>query len=143
MNDPLPLPPPEPQRHVGHETTDVSPFSIGLFALGLVLMIALLLPLLAWMFWRLEAHAQRADPPPNPLASDQPPPAPRLQVDPAADLARLRRAEQHTLSSYGWIDQEQRVVRIPVDRAIEILAQRGLPEPKGPSHAVNPKESTP
>jgi hypothetical protein len=31
------------------------------------------------------------------------------------------------LKSYGWIDRDKGVVHIPIDRAIEILAERGLP----------------
>ena len=35
--------------------------------------------------------------------------------------------EEQTLHSYGWVDQQAGVVRIPIDRAMELLAQRGLP----------------
>ena len=43
MNEPVLQPSPDPQHRAGHETTDASPFYIGLFALGLVLMIVLCL----------------------------------------------------------------------------------------------------
>jgi hypothetical protein len=143
MNEPVLQPSPDPHHRAGHETTDASPFYIGLFALGLVLMIALVLPLLGWIFWRFEAAARRADPAQSPLASDQTPPAPRLEAQPAAELASLRRAEHHRLSSYGWIHPQQRVVRVPIERAIEILAERGLPEPQGPPAPAKPPEPTP
>ena len=143
MNEPRPLPSPDPHGRVDHETTDASPFYIGLFALGLALMIALVLPLLGWIFWQFEAAARRADPTPNPQAGDQVPPAPRLQAEPAAELASLRREENQRLSSYGWIDPQQRVVRVPVERAIEILAERGLPEPRGSLEPAKPKEPAP
>jgi len=39
----------------------------------------------------------------------------------------MRAEEDKILKNYGWIDQEKGIVRIPIDRAIEILAQRGLP----------------
>jgi hypothetical protein len=35
--------------------------------------------------------------------------------------------EEKTLHSYGWVDQRAGVVRIPIDRAMELVAQRGLP----------------
>ena len=143
MSEPVPQPSPDRPNQAGHETTDASPFYIGLFALGLVLMVALVLPLLGWIFWRLEAAAQRADKAQSPLASDQTPPAPRLEEQPAAELAKLRRAEDHRLSSYGWIDPQQGVVRVPIERAIEILAERGLPEPKGPVVPTKPEEPAP
>jgi len=120
------------QNGAGHETTDVSASYIGLFALALVVMIAIILPLLRWMFWRLEAGAERADKVPSPLAADQEPPAPRLQDDPSADLASLRAEEAARLATYGWIDRDKRQVRVPVERAIDILAERGIPEPEGP-----------
>ena len=142
MNETGARPPPE-RAHAGHESTDVSPASVGTFALGLVVMIAIVLPLLGWVMARLEKAAEKSDPVPSPVASDQTPPAPRLENDPAADLARLRREEDDKLSSYGWIDREQGVVRIPVDRAIEILAERGLPEPKGPLQPARKEERTP
>ena len=44
--------------------------------------------------------------------------------DPAADLAELRAREQKRLSGYDWIDREHKVVRIPIDRAMELLAAR-------------------
>jgi hypothetical protein len=143
MNEPVPQPSSNRPNQAGHETTDASPFYIGLFALGLVLMIALVLPLLGWTFWRLEAAAQRADPGQSPLADDQTPPAPRLEEQPGDELANLRRAERRRLSSYGWIDRQQRMVRVPVERAIEILAERGLPEPQGPVAPAMPQEPTP
>ena len=143
MSEPDPQPSPDRPHSAGHETTDASPFYIGLFALGLVLMIAFVLPLLGWTFWRLEAAAQRADPRESPLAGDQTPPAPRLEEQPGDELANLRRAEHRRLSSYGWIDRQQRMVRVPVERAIEILAERGLPEPQGPVAPAKPQEPTP
>jgi len=143
MNEPVPRPLPDRPNQSGHETTDASPLYIGLFALGLVLMIALVLPLLGWIFWRLEAAAQRADTRQSPLAGDQTPPAPRLEEQSADELAKLRRAEQRRLSSYGWIDPQQHVVRVPIERAIEILAERGLPEPKGPVAPTKPQEQAP
>jgi hypothetical protein len=143
MNEPVLQPSPDRHNRAGHETTDASPFYIGLFALGLVLMIALVLPLLGWIFWRFEAAARRADPAQSPLAGDQTPPAPRLEEQPAAELANLRRAEHRRLSSYRWIDPQQRVVRVPIERAIEILAERGLPEPQGPLTPAKQQELAP
>jgi hypothetical protein len=128
MNDPAMQPSLDPHQHVGHETTDASPLYVGLFALGLTLMIALVLPLLGWIFWRFEAAAKRADAPQSPLLGELTPPRPVLQNDPAADLTLFRREEEQRLSSYGWIDPDKRIVRIPIERAIEILSERGLTE---------------
>jgi len=134
---------PETQQHRAHEKTDVRPSLIGLFALGLVLMIAVVLPLLGWVFWRFEAAARRADRPQSQLSDNQVSAGPKLQARPAADLASLRRNENLRLSSYGWIDQKQGVVHVPIELAIAILAKRGLPEPTGPASVAEDQEHKP
>jgi hypothetical protein len=75
------------------------------------------------------------------------PPLPRLQSAPIQDLKDMRAAEDAILGSYGWVDQQHGVVRVPIDRAIDMLAQRGLPsrsqtEPQSASSGVSvPTES--
>ena len=54
------------------------------------------------------------------------PPEPRLQPHPANELQVLRQHEDDVLNHYGWVDQKAGVVRIPVDKAMDILA-RGFP----------------
>ena len=43
------------------------------------------------------------------------------------EINEFRVQEEKTLHSYGWMDQQAGVVRIPIDRAMELVAQRGLP----------------
>ena len=52
---------------------------------------------------------------------------PRLQVEPRADLHAYCVQQLATLNSYGWEDQHNGVVRIPVDRAMDLILQQGLP----------------
>jgi hypothetical protein len=59
--------------------------------------------------------------------SGQSPPQPRLETAPVVDLRKIREAEDQSLTSYGWIDRKNGVVRIPIARAIDMLAERGLP----------------
>lgn len=54
-------------------------------------------------------------------------PQPRLEATETTEINAFRLQEAQTLHSYGWVDQEAGVVRIPIDRAMELLAQRGLP----------------
>jgi len=54
-------------------------------------------------------------------------PEPQLQKTPVPDLKAIRAEEDKLLNGYAWVDQPKGVVRIPVDRAIEVLAKRGLP----------------
>ncbi len=55
-------------------------------------------------------------------------PTPRVQVDDGdEDLAELHEREDLLLDHYSWVDQSKGEVRIPIERAMELLAQRGLP----------------
>ena len=56
------------------------------------------------------------------------PPSPRLQIDPAADLAAVRQAETARLSGYGWVQHTQGIVHIPISRALALTLERGLPD---------------
>jgi len=55
------------------------------------------------------------------------PPRPVLQVTPARDLHQYLDQQKAVLNSYGWVDQKAGVVRIPIDRAMDLLLQKGLP----------------
>lgn len=54
-------------------------------------------------------------------------PQPRLERNERLEIHDFRLKEEQTLSSYGWIDEKAGVVRIPIERAMQLLAQRGLP----------------
>jgi hypothetical protein len=55
-------------------------------------------------------------------------PQPRLLIKPGASLAELRTAEDTDLNSYGWVDRTAGIARIPIDRAMQLLLERGLPD---------------
>lgn len=69
------------------------------------------------------------DPQPSRLAATLParPPAPRLQEIPAQELQEFRQREAQALGSYGWVESNAGVVRIPIERAMELTLERGLP----------------
>ncbi|MFN7951169.1 MAG: hypothetical protein U0610_05555 [bacterium] len=58
-------------------------------------------------------------------------PAPRLEPKIGETLAELRAHERERLGTYEWIDKSGGVVRIPIDRAIEVVASEGLPVRQG------------
>lgn len=94
--------------------------------LGIVTVVVFALVVSAGLLYYF-THAVEA-PSVNPLAETQPPPPePRLQVTPSADLERFRAEESTRLNSYGWVDREQQTVHIPIDRAMDILLEKGLP----------------
>lgn len=55
-------------------------------------------------------------------------PQPRLQVDDGnQEIADLHTKEDLLLENYSWVDKSQGKVRIPIERAMELIAQQGLP----------------
>lgn len=65
------------------------------------------------------------------------PPEPRLEPYPLAPRLKLRAEEDEVLTTYGWVDKDRGLVRIPIDRAMELIVQRGLP-PAKPMPAIAP-----
>jgi hypothetical protein len=90
---------------------------------------------LMWVLFRvLLAEEVRRDPPPAPLAAAaraEPRPTPELQVTPERDLAAMRAAEQAVLESYAWVERDSGRVRIPIERAMELVVEEGLPVREG------------
>ncbi len=98
-------------------------------ALGLILLTAawgLVLSRLSPRF-EIRASANQSSPTVVDANAAKLPPEPRLQANAVEDLRQMRAVEDQVLNSYGWVDRKKGVVRIPIDRAIELLAQRGLP----------------
>jgi len=54
-------------------------------------------------------------------------PAPQLQADPLLDLSKVRAHEDSVLSTYGWSDRKAGLVRVPIEQAMTLLLQKGLP----------------
>ena len=65
------------------------------------------------------------------------PPEPRLEPYPLAPRAKLHAEEEEVLTTYGWVDKDRGVARVPIDRAMELLVRRGLP-PARPMPAAAP-----
>jgi hypothetical protein len=110
------------------EQRDLSLRAIATFAVSLVVTIVVVLFVSKVIFtWMAQRHAA-AQVPPLPVAvSAQAPPQPRLQVNAPADLHAWRAKEDAQLNSYGWVDRDNGIVRIPINRAMELVAQQGLP----------------
>ena len=115
---------------VHHEESDVNIRAIFAFGIGLTVA-AIFISFIVWvLFQYFEARESRKVTPQFPLAAQQEnrlPPEPRLQTNPRADLADLRAQEEKVLETYGWVDKNASVVRIPIDEAMKLTVQRGLP----------------
>ena len=117
----------------GHETDDVSIRAIVRFGLGLAVGTAVV-SLAMWGLFRFfdasqEKHGEKV--PPMVAANlRRTPSGPLLEPDPLAPRLAARAREDAVLGSYGWVDPNAGVARIPVDRAMELLVERGLPPAK-------------
>jgi hypothetical protein len=121
---------------VSHETRDINVFQVSAFGVGLLLSCIVTVFAMWVMFDFLfqREDAKNASNPAASMMSQRPklPPEPRLQAEPKIELKDLRADEDAILSSYGWIDPDKGIVRIPIDQAIDIVAQKGLPSKPSP-----------
>jgi hypothetical protein len=137
----------EPRLELGdrpaHEGSDVRvggifKFALGLVALGFVIHVVLGLVMQGYSGRESRARAVR----PPFFARDVVPPAPRLQGNPGVELVEFKRRELDQLNHYGWINKDAGIARIPIDRAMDILARTGLPETKGAPEAESRQPSS-
>jgi hypothetical protein len=124
---------PSGDSSAGHELSDLSPRAIAIFGIALAATVIACVILAVWIFGFFAARVTKLDTPPSPLAKAAAPAGPHLQVSAPKDLEEMRAAEEKILTSYDWVDRQAGTVRIPIDRAMQLLVERGLPAP--------PKES--
>lgn len=133
---------------VRHEDVDVNVVAITKFGIAFFLVLIVMIFAVWGVFSYLKAREAAAEIPAAPYPQPEVhrlPPEPRLETTPRLDLGEVRAAEDKILNTYGWADQSKGLVRIPVDRAIDILAQKGLPSRKenGPITKSDPRLGTP
>lgn len=127
-------------EEVEYERQDLAPRSVLTFFVGLAVVCLLVVFILRGMFSYLDTYESRHQPPQDPLVQQRTAdtrsvtpsdiatfPQPRLEINERLEINDLRGQEEKTLNSYGWVDQQTGVVRIPIERAMQLLVQRGLP----------------
>jgi hypothetical protein len=119
-----------PAHRSKHEESDVNVAGVVVFVVVLVV-VAVLIQGAVWVLYRqFERTAARSATVEFPLAATamrRLPPEPRLQTDPRDDMANLRRMQDEVLDSYAWVDRNAGIVRIPIERAMTLVVERGLP----------------
>lgn len=114
-----------PQGKFEHSDADARP--VFLYGLGLVLVLAVAMAVSAWVSQRMTAKLRSGERA-NPLAElQQPPEGPALQAVPARELEEHRAWEERVLAATEWIDPVNQIVRLPVERAIELVLAEGFP----------------
>jgi hypothetical protein len=111
----------------GYEHSDASPRGLLRWGAWLVGVLVVVFVSMAWLFG-FYGKVQSLGKPASPFENARVlPPAPRLQVQPRAELHAYCEEQDKLLNTYGWEDEHNGVVRIPVDRAMELTLQQGLP----------------
>lgn len=110
----LPDPSPNPaDRGVEYESRDARLGPLLVAALGLLIVLVVV----GWgMVGLFRVLAERFDRRPSP-------PVVMLPVSRSGDLQRLRQREEELLTTYGWVSHEDQVVRIPIERAIQLTVE--------------------
>ena len=114
-----------------YEHTDID-VSVGYkFALWLTVAMVVSVAIVYGTFFLFEGREREANAQAQkyPLAAGavhKEPPSPNLQTQPFQDLYQLRAAEDRKLVEYGWVDKDGGVTHIPINRAMEVMLQRGF-----------------
>lgn len=135
MNDQPPSP--------GHERSDVHTRGIWFAGLGIAVTCVVIAFIMTLMFNHLYQRAKMEDRraaennTASAVAQSRPQfPGPQLVIKSGTDLAAFRAEEEKKLNDYGWVDKKAGIVRIPIERAIDLTAQRGLPVNGAPGAPV-------
>jgi hypothetical protein len=133
-------------KEKGYEVRDANIPHVLIYGFGMLLLVILAGVVISVVVYKYMGWFLHREPPPPQYQARQGelPPAPRLEVQGQRDLNDFRAAEQKQLESYGWVNKDRGIVRIPIARAMEITAQRGLPSTTpgmfGPTGKVAPAQ---
>jgi len=132
-----------------HEQRDVNIRAVTGAGIGILLTTFACILIVLGVFRYLRVR-ENALPPPQPsgfnVDARKLPPEPRLLENEPQNLQDYRAVENQILNNYGWADQKHTVVKLPIDRAIDLLVARGLPArpqngPQSEDHATVPTAS--
>jgi hypothetical protein len=141
------------QNGGGFEREDVSTTPLFGFLVGLVVTGVVVYYVIWGVFHFMDAYERKHQQSKSPMVAMQPDtrepntertqakiqqefPQPRLEDSETTEINDFRYQQDETLASYGWVDQSSGVVRIPIDQAMKLIAQRGLPTlPQAASNA--------
>jgi hypothetical protein len=111
----------------GYETRDANPNAV----LGFLAFLFLVLALILFGTWRLFRLYNVAEQQPAQASSfagvRQIPSGPELEVNGREDFLNTYAKQQQELETYSWEDRKAGTVRIPIEQAMSLLLQKGLP----------------
>lgn len=119
----------EEQTTVRYEERDINVRDVLLIAFGVLVCTLIIVFALYLLYAYMRNRKAQESPPTSPVQRRvfQFPPEPRIQQSPAFDYQTMYYESQWDLHHYKWVDKQKGIVAIPVDRAIDIIAKRGIP----------------
>jgi hypothetical protein len=111
----------------GFETCDAAPRAVVYSGLGLLLGTAFCGLLVIGLLALLPTPARPAKPALETVS--EVPPSPRLEIDGRMNRAAVESAAAARLTGYAWVDRSAGTARIPIERAMELLAKQGWSKP--------------
>lgn len=126
--------PQPPQGERDYADLDIPVRGIVMFGVYIALFTVVSFVGVKLLFRAFEADRDRQDQPATAFSATRVlPPAPQLLTDEPRSWQQQLAAEKALLEGYAWVDTNAGVVRIPVDRAMDLVAERGLPVRQEPS----------
>lgn len=130
--------------HGDYERRDIGVGAVIYFLIGLAVFVLVAAVVVIALYHILDKRNEAEQTPVNPLVTNAPVdtrklpvdyrdylkqdfPAPQLEIDERTQLDSVRIDEEEKLSTYDYIDKNAGTVRIPIDRAMDLIVQRGLP----------------
>ncbi len=117
----------------GYETSDASLPTVLTAGIVLTVFVVVVIFGLLKFYGGLAANDQ-AEPEPVVVQTGPGPKSPSCTS--RDQMLKLRAEEEAVLTQYGWVDRQAKVVRVPIDRAIDLVAERGVPAGQGPKTEV-------
>lgn len=129
MAEHKPQPIPEESLKLGYEVRDINLRTLIWSVVILIVVVGVMSVLVGLLYGFLSVNlAARSAPPPPLLEESQGlPPGPLLQRDPEKSMQQMKNEQDAILNNYGWVDKKAGVIHIPIERAIELTLERGLP----------------
>lgn len=138
---------PHPVKWSGHgafERRDIGISGVLWFLFGLAVAGVIITFVVNGIYHYLEKRTEAEQAPVSPLVTNAPKdtrhlptdyrdylkqnfPSPQLEIDERTQLNKIRLNEEETLSTYDYVDSKAGIVRIPIERAMDLIAERGLP----------------
>jgi hypothetical protein len=127
------------QPNTRFEPADLHPKAVLLTGLGILAMVWIVVVVLYPLF-KYFSYARTGGLSPAKVLNYVPPapPAPRNESEPRTHLNDYLARQKAALSGYAWVDRSKGIVSIPIGRAMEIIAQRGIPPSKAGGAAYYP-----